>query len=140
MGGWVGGRARAVLSKALELVEGCPCSDGCLACVHDHSCTGYNAVSGHSCSISHVFWRVGCELNALSLLWSVRTGRPGVASWKERDRETEIDRPVRSAMIVFRFCSPSPLPPPPPPPHSTPDFYASFVPLLFMVAENKHML
>ncbi|CAN0251393.1 unnamed protein product, partial [Ectocarpus fasciculatus] len=33
----------AVLSKALELVEGCPCPDGCLACIHDHGCTGYNA-------------------------------------------------------------------------------------------------
>eukprot|EP00752_Nemacystus_decipiens_P007203 g6448.t1 len=35
---------RAVLSKALELVEGCPCPDGCLACVHDHACMGYNAI------------------------------------------------------------------------------------------------
>ncbi|CAM9165634.1 unnamed protein product [Ectocarpus sp. 6 AP-2014] len=34
---------RGVLSKALELVEGCPCPDGCLACIHDHGCTGYNA-------------------------------------------------------------------------------------------------
>ncbi|CAN0522028.1 unnamed protein product, partial [Ectocarpus sp. 8 AP-2014] len=37
-------RIRGVLSKALELVEGCPCPDGCLACIHDHGCTGYNAV------------------------------------------------------------------------------------------------
>lgn len=36
---------RAVLCKALELVEGCPCPDGCLACIHDHACTGYNSVS-----------------------------------------------------------------------------------------------
>ncbi|CAN0256754.1 unnamed protein product [Scytosiphon promiscuus] len=35
---------RAVLSKALELIEGCPCPDGCLSCIHDHSCTGYNAI------------------------------------------------------------------------------------------------
>ncbi|CAN0482830.1 unnamed protein product [Scytosiphon promiscuus] len=33
------------MSKALELVEGCPCPDGCLACIHDHGCTGYNSAS-----------------------------------------------------------------------------------------------
>ncbi|CAM9206801.1 unnamed protein product, partial [Laminaria digitata] len=36
---------RAVMTKALELVEGCPCPDGCLACIHDHGCTGYNSAS-----------------------------------------------------------------------------------------------
>ncbi|CAM9481571.1 unnamed protein product [Discosporangium mesarthrocarpum] len=35
---------RGVLSKALELLEGCPCQDGCLTCIHDHSCTGYNSL------------------------------------------------------------------------------------------------
>ena len=33
------------MCKALELVEGCPCPDGCLACIHDHGCTGYNSAS-----------------------------------------------------------------------------------------------
>lgn len=51
------GWTRAVLSKALELVEGCPCPDGCLACVHNHACTGYNAVS-----VSHI----------ISVLWEGR--------------------------------------------------------------------
>ncbi|CAM9143408.1 unnamed protein product [Choristocarpus tenellus] len=35
---------RDVMSKALQLLEGCCCPDGCLNCIHDHGCTGYNSL------------------------------------------------------------------------------------------------